>query len=344
MKRITQAVILAAGKGTRLAPLTDTLPKPLVEVAGLPLVRWALRQIRAAGITRAVLNLHHLGPQVEAALGAEAEGVALAYSREATLLGTGGGIRRAARLLGPGPFLVVNADALQDVDLPALMHAHLTARNLATLAVRSDPAVQRFGPVGVDATGRVRRLVDAFDDGGATALYMFTGVHCVDPRAVEHLSDTQPSCIIRNGYAAVLAQRGRVGSMLHQGAFHDVGTPARWAAAHHQVLRGVWAGLAARAGAVPGPPLQVISPRATIHAEAHVIAPAVVASNAVVGPGAIVGPYAAIGVGAHVGAGARVEHSAVLAGASVRPGVHLNLRAHGPQASLAWPPPNAPQA
>ena len=116
----------------------------------------------------------------------------------------------AATLLKPGPFAVVNADALQDVDLSALLAAHHAQHNVATLALRPDPAVLRFGPVGVDASGAVRRLVDVYDDGKATTLYMFTGVHVLSPHAVAHLSADHPSCIIRNGYAALLHQ-GQVG-------------------------------------------------------------------------------------------------------------------------------------
>ncbi|MEK7819824.1 MAG: sugar phosphate nucleotidyltransferase, partial [Pseudomonadota bacterium] len=111
MKPIATAMVLAAGLGTRLRPLTDTLPKPLVSVAGQTLLDWALDRLADAGVERAVVNLHHLGDKIEAHLKDRARPT-IAFSRETERLETGGGIARALPMLGAGPFFAVNADVL----------------------------------------------------------------------------------------------------------------------------------------------------------------------------------------------------------------------------------------
>lgn len=106
-----KAMILAAGRGARLAPLTDHTPKPMVNIGGKPLICHQLAWLRRAGVAEVVINLHHLGEQIEAAVGdGGAFGVRVCYSREEELLETGGGIRNALPLLRPGPFLVLNGD------------------------------------------------------------------------------------------------------------------------------------------------------------------------------------------------------------------------------------------
>lgn len=107
----THAMILAAGRGARMRPLTDSVPKPLLEVAGKPLIVWQIERLAAAGMTDLVINHAHLGAQIEAALGDGARfGVRIAYSPEAEALETAGGIRQALPLLGDQPFFVVSAD------------------------------------------------------------------------------------------------------------------------------------------------------------------------------------------------------------------------------------------
>jgi len=329
-------MVLAAGKGTRLRPLTDVLPKPLCEVAGVPLIRLALRQLQAAGVTRAVINLHHLGGLIEAHLGAEAEGVALQYSREQTILGTGGGIRAALPLLGEAPFYVVNADALQDVDLPGLASVHQTSGAVATLTLREDPNAARFGVVGTDDAGRIRRMVDQFDDGGATRSYMFTGVHIMDHRVVRELPLGEERCVIRQGYVPLLKTGGHLHAYVHGGAFHDVGTPERWSHAQRRVLDGAEKNILALA--TQG--LEQRAPGVWVHAsvntlKAQLVAPAIVHADVRIGDGATLGPAVALGRAASVAAGSRVTRSAVLAGQRVE-GVVEDVVV-GADTRLTWP-------
>jgi mannose-1-phosphate guanylyltransferase len=336
-------MLLCAGLGTRLRPLTLTLPKPLCEVAGVPLVRLALRQLRAAGVTDAVLNLHHLGDRLRASLGQEAEGVRLAYSPEETILGTGGGIRAALPLLGEGPFYVINADALQDVDLRALAATHLASGAVATLCLRADPDAERYGAMGVDDQGAVCRVLDLYDSGRATRALMFTGVHVMDPRVVAHLPPGQEACVVRQAYVPALRRGQHLHAHLHAGSFHDVGTPDRWAAAQATVLSGRAPGLMAlvRAG-LPGATTQpdgvILGPGVVVHPSARLLGPLVAHPGASVGASAVVGPFVALGPGARVEEGATVRQAAVLSGATARAGAPVTgVLAPGIHLPWTWP-------
>lgn len=124
-------MILAAGRGERLAPLTDHTPKPMVNIGGKPLICHQLAWLRRAGVAEVVINLHHLGEQIEAAVGDGGNfGVRVCYSREEELLETGGGIRKALPLLRPGPFLVLNGDIWTNYAFHRLFARNLFADKL----------------------------------------------------------------------------------------------------------------------------------------------------------------------------------------------------------------------
>src|SRR5665213_708302 len=154
-------MLLAAGRSTRLGALGLTLPKPLVPVCGHPAIHFGLHAAARAGATRVVVNVFHRGDLLRAALGdGRALGLRIDYSVEDELLGTGGGLARARALFGPGPVLAMNAKVVADLDLPALLAVHGDGA-AATMLLRDDPDPERWGAVGVDATGRVVRILDA---------------------------------------------------------------------------------------------------------------------------------------------------------------------------------------
>jgi NDP-sugar pyrophosphorylase family protein len=181
-------MILAAGFGSRLRPLTDRIPKPLIDVGGHPLIAYSLALLRAAGIGEVVINLHHLGDQIRAALGDQAYGVRIIYSPEDPILDTGGAIRRAERWLAGDRFVLLNSDMLIDLDLPPLFAWHAAHGGLATMVLRRDAEASRYGIIEIDAAHRIRRFL-----GTPAAVpqpltpYMFTGVHVFEPRVFDYL-------------------------------------------------------------------------------------------------------------------------------------------------------------
>jgi MurNAc alpha-1-phosphate uridylyltransferase len=209
-----RAMILAAGRGERMRPLTDTCPKPLLEVAGKPLIEHQISRLRAAGITDLVINLSWLGDAIREHLGDGDEfGVRIAYSEEpAGALESGGGIRRALPLLGAEPFMVVNADLWCDFDLSALA---LAPDDLATLVLVDNPPHHPQGDFSLEA-GRV------IDAPGLT----FAGIGLYRPELLaDETEERFPLApILRRAMAS-----GRVGGLHHRGGWVDVGTPERLA-------------------------------------------------------------------------------------------------------------------
>ncbi len=155
-----KAMVLAAGFGTRLQPLTHSMPKPLIEVAGQPMIYFALKMLRAAGISEVVINLHHFGEQIRSHLGNGSKlGLHLHYSEEDPILDTGGGIAAARAFLSDDSFVVANADTFLDLDLREVLAFHAQRQATATMVVRPDPKAERRDDVCLDAHGRIHRFL-----------------------------------------------------------------------------------------------------------------------------------------------------------------------------------------
>ncbi len=208
-----KAMILAAGRGKRMRPLTDHTPKPLLPVAGKPLIEHHIEALAAAGIVDLVINYAHLGEQIVAALGnGERWGVRIRYSPETSALETGGGIFQALPLLGDEPFWVVNGDVWSDYrfDLPPLADARL-----AHLLLVANPPHHPGGDFALRA-GQV------MNDGEALLTYSGIGVY-----RRELFSDCRPGAFRLAPLLRQAAAAGRLGGELFCGRWVDVGTPER---------------------------------------------------------------------------------------------------------------------
>lgn len=211
-----KAIVLAAGRGERLKPLTDTTPKALLTVAGRPLIEYALSAIARAGVRDVVINLSWLGGRIREALGTGASyGVRITYSDEGPVaLETGGGIFHALPLLGPDPFLVVNCDVYTDVDLATL--ALETSADARIVLVPNAPH-HPSGDFGLDGDVVV---------GGATQRYTYAGIGVFRP---ELFAGCQPGRFpLRPLLERAIAAR-RLRGALYRGTWVDVGTPQRLA-------------------------------------------------------------------------------------------------------------------
>lgn len=229
-----RAMILAAGRGERLRPLTDTLPKPLVVVGGRPLIDYALDRVAEAGIHRVVINLHHLGSMIRDHVGDGSRfGLAVDYSEETVLQDTGGGIRDARRYLEGSTFLTMNADTIVDVDLAALAAAHRASGAFATMLLRKDPRMAGFGIIEAEDDGRVGRFLGLARPGCREPLepYMYTGVQVLGPGVFEYLAQPGPFSITKVSYPAMLGDGRLVRAEVFNGAWITVGTPSELAEA-----------------------------------------------------------------------------------------------------------------
>ena len=244
-------MILAAGRGERMRPLTDHTPKPLLPVAGKPLIVWHLERLARAGLREIVINHAHLGDQIEALLGnGEAWGLRIQYSAEpAGALETAGGIANALPLLGAAPFLVVNGDIFCDWDvgrarsaLAAEQRAHLVLVDnpphhptgdfsLAHGKVGAGPSQADAGlpPLGVGGSEPGLRARGASKVGaGGAARFTFSGIGIYRPALFAGIQRGQAAKLAPLLHAAIAA--GQVGGEHHSGRWVDVGTPARLAA------------------------------------------------------------------------------------------------------------------
>lgn len=228
-----KAFILAAGAGTRLRPLTDTCPKPMLPVAGEPLLFHTLRWLRRYGVTDAALNLHHLPDVVREGLGTgERFGMRLSYSFEPKLLGTAGAVRRVADEdpeFFDQTFAVIYGDLLLDLDLDRLLAFHQAKRSLFTIALKRTTTPQSQGMIEVDADGRVRSFVEKpmVWEGGDTAN---AGVYLCEPEVIDYIPPGF-SDFGHNVIPTLLQIGAPVYGQPLVGYLLDIGTPAAYAQA-----------------------------------------------------------------------------------------------------------------
>jgi mannose-1-phosphate guanylyltransferase len=263
------ALVLTAGLATRLRPLSFVRAKAALPVGGEALARRVLRGLARAGVTDAVLNLHHLPHTLTAAVGDGSDlGLRVRYSWEMPVLGSAGGPRRARPLLGPR-FLIVNGDTLTDLDVGALVRDHDRHGALVTMAVVPNAEPDKYGGVSVRDDGSVTGFVPR---GAREPSYHFVGVQVADAAAFDPVPPDTPYESVGALYPALIAERpGAVRAYRTQAEFLDIGTPADYLATA-LLIEG------RDGGGLPGPGVQV-DPRAVVERS-------VLWDDVTIGPGA----------------------------------------------------------
>lgn len=217
MKTITKGMILAAGLGTRLRPLTNKTPKPLLPVLGKRMIDFPLQTLADGGIREIIINLHHLGGQIKEYLGSEKFGMKISYSEEPTILGTGGGIKNVGHFFGTDDFAVINCDAIFEIDLNDVIESHLKSKAEATMVIRQLKSDDKYKPVAIDHVGNLL----GFNDDGK---YFYTGLQILTKQVLDVLPPPNvASCIIRDGYQKLIEQGKRVTTFIHEGKWIDIG-------------------------------------------------------------------------------------------------------------------------
>jgi MurNAc alpha-1-phosphate uridylyltransferase len=221
-------MILAAGRGERMRPLTDHAPKPLLSVGGKRLIEWHLAHLAAGGFREVVINTAWLGELVEAALGdGSAYGLSITYSHERPeALETGGGIFNALPLLGSAPFLIVNGDVWTDIDFGALAR-RLPASSLAHLVLVPNPPQHPRGDF---------VLTNGLVNEGEGSRYTYTGIGVYRP---ELFADSKPGKFPLLPLLRAAIARGALSGEVHGGRWHDIGTVERLASLDAELTRRV---------------------------------------------------------------------------------------------------------
>lgn len=240
-----KAMIFAAGLGERLRPITNHLPKALVRVAGRPMIDYPLALLRHYGIRDIVINLHHLGEQIETYLGnGAAQGLNITYSKEDELLDTGGGLLKAKQHLQGGTFVVINTDVLIDLRLREALEFHRKRRAVATLVVRPDPLADQFGSMEIDDAGGIARFLQVRRPDTAPAVkekLMFTGVQIVEPRIFDYMpppSGQKKFGTTKDTYPRMLTSAEPLCGFRFDGFWQDLGTAQRIAEAEQSLAHG----------------------------------------------------------------------------------------------------------
>ena len=221
---IRHALVLTAGLGTRLRPLTDVRAKPAIPVAGEPMIRRIIAWLAAHGVTELVLNLHHRPETLTAVVGDGTDlFVRVRYSWEPQILGSAGGPRQALPLVSSDPFLIVNGDTITDVDPAGLAEAHAASGALVTLALVPNQEFERYGGVLLDADGRVTDFVRRGPS--AAGSYHYIGVQVTQAAAFAAVPPGGAANSIGGAYDTLMTVRpGSVRGFVCDAAFWDVGT------------------------------------------------------------------------------------------------------------------------
>lgn len=331
-----KAMILAAGLGTRLRPLTDRVPKPLMPLMLVPVLGHLLAQLRCQGVREVVINGHHQVERLAAWLGDGSRwGLDLVFTSEREILGTAGALKNAESHLRGAPFLVINADVLVDCDLRALWAWHRVREALVTMVVKPDPAARDPRPVMIDENERVWQINGCPDVSGADSKCegtIFTGIQIVEPQVLEAIPAGRFVNTTADTYPLLLREGRPVFAYRHRGYWLDMGVPERYLRAHWDLLDGALG--ASWEDRLPIGSQVLRGTRERCISGATLAPPVVLGAGSTLAPGASVGPYAVLGRECRVDSGAAVKESVLGDQVAIGAGSSLHRCILGPEARV----------
>ena len=319
-----KAMILTAGEGSRLSPLTEDWPKPLFPVGDRPVITYLFDLLRRYGIKDIILNLHHLGEKVEDILGDGSKySVRLSYSREDELLGTGGGIRKASQFWQGEDILVVNGDNLLDLNMEKLFQFQQSTDSCAVMVLKPMGFHQDYTPIYLDKESRIEAI------GGpklSSAGYAFIGTQILSPAFIKLLPAKGPSCLVKAGYMKVLNSPKK---NLHLGGFV---TPGYWR--EISTFKGYWE---AKMDFLKGksPPYfyrrreeftrrgLYVGKDCLIGPRVNFVSPVYLGDNCEIGAGTVLGSGVMVGAGTVIGEKCRLEDVIIWPNSKIRRGSRL---------------------
>jgi mannose-1-phosphate guanylyltransferase len=310
-----QALVLAGGEGTRLRPLTATLPKPVIPLAGRPFISYMIDWLGSHGVDEVILACGFMADALREALGeGEPGGPRLRYLTEPEPLGTAGAIRFAADLLEER-FLALNGDVLADLDLTALVREHESRRARATLGLHPVKDTSAYGLVRTGPGGEVTKFTEKPDEGVAVAGEINAGTYVLERSVLDLIEPAREVSIERDVFPRLVGE-GLFGVRL-QGYWIDIGTPERYLEATWDILEGrVRTEVPTRASGT------LVDPSARIDSTASIGPRAVVSAGCRVAPGAEIGGSVLLR-DCEIGEGAALAASILSKGVQVDPGVRL---------------------
>jgi mannose-1-phosphate guanylyltransferase/mannose-1-phosphate guanylyltransferase/phosphomannomutase len=308
-----RAMVMAAGLGTRLRPLTYQVPKPMVPVVNRPIMEHILRLLKGHGFEQVIANLHWFPETIRNRFGQGSElGIELSYSHEEELLGTAGGVRNVSEYFGSEPFLVMAADALTDIDLAGLRAAHEANDGVATLAVKRVPNVSEFGVVIAGGDGRVQGFQEKPDPAEALSDLASCMIYVLDPEIFGYFPDRPAVDFALDVFPALLEHDVPFHIHVIDAYWNDVGSLDEYLRGNLDAVQGVvevelGGTLLAESG----------GERASEEGEPGVRGRVLVGEGCEIDPSSRLDGPTTIGERCVIGAGARVKHAVLLPGAEV---------------------------
>ena len=296
-----KALILAAGFGTRLQPLTNELPKPLFPVLNQPILEHILHFLSSQGIKEIAINLHHRPEKIIDYFGnGKNFGVALHYSKEEEILGTAGGIKKLQSFFQDETFLVINSDVFADINLNDVLKFHKEKKSKLTLVVRQDPNMEKYKSIQRVEEGRiVHFLGTGIKNSDPVTQVMFTGIQIMEPDIFSRIPKDEFCGTTEDVFPGMIQDELPVYGFLHNGYWIDMGTRETYIQAQVDALDGKLS-LKNFPSSNPEGPL--------------VVPPVYIGKNCEISQDAQVGPYAVLGDGCRVRSGAVVENSILWTG------------------------------
>ena len=311
-----QALILAGGEGTRLRPLTSTVPKPVIPLVDRPFVRFMLDWLRGHGVDDVVMSCGHLASGVRNVLGdGSAFGIRLRYMEEREPLGTGGALKFAEPLLDER-FMMLNGDVLTDLDLTGQLTQHERTAAVATLALTPVEDPSAYGLVRTDGDGAVTEFVEKPSPDQVDTANISAGVYVLERRVLDLLEPDQPASIERDVFPRLVGD-GLYGCV-SDGYWLDIGTPERYLEGTFDILEGtVTTPVRDRMGD------SYVCVEDGVESAGRIIPPALVETGCRIGEGARIGGRVVLEHGVAVGAGTTIERAVVMQGTEIGAGCTL---------------------
>ena len=344
-----KALFLAGGMGTRLRPLTDHLPKPMVPIMGVPLLERSVQELKRCGVKEILLSTCYCSDCIERYFGEECrQGMKISCVCEKQPLGTGGAIKNCQKYFDD-TFLIFNSDILSNFDLKKLVEFHRKSKADVTIAASQVKNPSSYGVIEYDSDDRIVSFTEKPKPGEEKSNYINAGIYVFEPKVLDLIPEGKPVSVERDTFPLLLEKGYRMSVYRGGGYWIDIGTPQKYVQAHKDIFDGICAVTENdfRSDKVYGMENAELDPSATITGPVWLGRNVHIGANAVIGPNVVIGDGFQAGRGCEirdsiiwndvsVGSGVGVDHSVVTSGCRMESGTQCDHTIYSPESKLPF--------
>jgi len=317
-----KAMVLAAGLGTRLTPLTLDVPKPLIPLMNRPILDRILSNLYSVGVRDVVINTHHIPERIERDVPMFLrDGMSVSFSYEPDILGGAGGLKKVQDFFGDETFLLVNGDIYFDFDLREAIDAHKNMEAVATLVLKAGENTNKYGAVGVSESGEISMFPYGVSREGTSQVGVFCGIHILEPEIFDFITPNTFFCINQNVYPPMIHAGKKICGFFPTARYwKDLGTLAEYLQVHWDIMLGkayveeyqhVSEGVYLGNGSV-------------VHKSVSLVPPVWVGEGTLIKGGGTVGPYVVLGRQNSIGNNVEISHSVIWDNVNLENGVKIH--------------------